>query len=108
MRALSVSVRRSTSAALHARRAGRSVPLVPLLAPWVAVVVVAELLPEAGLVLEQQLEAAHPLGRLPEVEVRDEQPGRAAVLGPRASSPSYSNATQAWPSSRSSSGRLVV
>ncbi len=28
-----------------------------------------------------ELEAAHPFGALPEVEVRDEQPGGAAVLG---------------------------
>ena len=43
--------------------------------------VVAVLLPEAGLVLVAQLEPAHPLGALPEVEVRHEQPRRAAVLG---------------------------
>ena len=38
-------------------------------------------LPEAGLVLVPQREAAHPLRALPEVQVRDEQPRRAAVLG---------------------------
>src|SRR5207237_9738461 len=58
-----------------------SVAPVPLLAPWVAVVVVADALPEPGLVLGAQLQAAHPLGALPEVKVGDEQPGRAAVLG---------------------------
>src|SRR6185437_14989349 len=55
--------------------------LVPLLAPWVSVVVVAELLPEAALVAEHQVEAGDPLGGLPEVQVRHEEPGGAAVLG---------------------------
>src|SRR3954454_21473413 len=60
--------------------APRSVAPVPLLQPRVAAKVVAVRLPEAGLVLVPELEAAHPLGALPEVEVRDEQPCRAAVL----------------------------
>src|SRR3954451_18739990 len=60
--------------------APRSVAPVPLLQPRVAAKVVAVRLPEAGLVLVPELEAAHPLGALPEVEVRDEQPYRAAVL----------------------------
>src|SRR5207248_9234057 len=62
-------------------RAARSVARVPLLSPRVAVVVVAVGLPEAGLVLLAQLEPAHPFGALPEVEVRDEEPRRPAVLG---------------------------
>src|SRR3712207_7202404 len=37
--------------------------------------------PEARLVLDGQREPAQPLGALPEVEVRDEQPDRSAVLG---------------------------
>ena len=64
-----------------ARRAARSVARVPLLEPWVAVVVVAVALPEARLVVVAQLQPAHPLRALPEVEVRHEQPRRAAVLG---------------------------
>src|SRR5215216_857725 len=52
-----------------------------LLAPGVAVVVIAQALPEAGLVLVQQLNPADPLGALPEVQVRHEQPRRAAMLG---------------------------
>ena len=64
-----------------ARRGGPSIPLVPLLAPWVAVVVVAKLLPEAGGVLQHQVDAAHPLGGLPEVQVGDQQSGRSTVLG---------------------------
>ena len=64
-----------------ARRAGRSVALVPLLAPWVSVVVVAELSQKPGSSSVSQVDAAHPLGRLPEVQVRHQQPGRAAVLG---------------------------
>src|SRR3954454_2903537 len=60
--------------------AARSVAAVALLFPRVAVVVVAVVLPETRLVLGAQLEAAHPLGALPEIKVRDEQPGRATVL----------------------------
>src|SRR5207247_8845246 len=60
--------------------AASSVAAVALLFPRVAVVVVAVVLPETGLVLGAQLEATHPLGALPEVEVRDEQPGRATML----------------------------
>src|SRR3954454_4467280 len=61
--------------------APRSVPLVALLFPGIAVVVVAIGLPEARLVVVAQLEPADPLRALPEVQMRDEQPGRAAVLG---------------------------
>src|SRR5262249_56923914 len=56
-----------------------SVTGVPLLFPRVAVVVVAVALPEAGAVFLQQLNPAHPLGALPEVEMRDEQPCGSAV-----------------------------
>src|SRR5262245_34043407 len=59
----------------------RSVAPVTLLTPGIAVVVVAERLPEAGLVGLGDLELGHPLRALPEVQVRDEQPRRAAVLG---------------------------
>src|SRR5207249_10233871 len=62
-------------------RPARSVFPVPLLAPRVSVVVVAEALPETRLVLVDQLEPAHPLRALPQVQVRDEQPRRPAVLG---------------------------
>ena len=41
---------------------------------------VAVALPEAGLILGDELEAAHPLGALPEVEMRHDQPQRPAVL----------------------------
>src|SRR5262245_48615689 len=54
---------------------------VPLLQPRIAAQVVAVRLPEAGLVLVPERQSAHPLGALPEVEVRDEETGRAAVLG---------------------------
>src|SRR5437588_3715832 len=52
-----------------ASAAGALVARVPLLAPRVAVLVIAQLLPEAELLLVQQLDAANPLRRLPEVEV---------------------------------------
>src|SRR5215203_3525678 len=57
-----------------------SVSPVALLAPRVAMVVVAEGLPEARLVLGHEPEAPYPLGTLPEVEVRDEKAGGAAML----------------------------
>src|SRR5207253_10561446 len=58
-----------------------SVAPVPLLAPWVSVVVVAQPLPEAGFVGLQELDPPDPLGALPEVEVRYKEARRAAVLG---------------------------
>src|SRR5215212_3451825 len=58
-----------------------SVAPVALLAPGVPVVVVAQGLPEAGDVVGGELQAPHPLGALPEVQVRHQQPRRAAVLG---------------------------
>src|SRR5262245_30633864 len=58
-----------------------SIATVALLLPGVSVVVVAVGLPKAGPVVVAQLEPAHPLGALPEVEVRDEQAGGAAVFG---------------------------
>src|SRR3569833_2662826 len=61
--------------------AATSVIGVPLLPPGVAVDVVAAQLPEPGLVARGELQALHPLGRLPEVEVRDQQPRRTAVVG---------------------------
>ena len=62
----------------------RSVALVALLEPRVAAIVVAVALPEAGFVVVEQLQTGDPLGALPEVEVRDQQTGRAAVFGRRA------------------------
>src|SRR4051812_1020883 len=61
--------------------APRSVPPIALFFPRVAVVVVAVGLPEAGLVVIAQLEAADPFRALPEVQMRDQEPRRAAVLG---------------------------
>ena len=66
-------------------RVGRSP--VPLLQPRVAVEVVAGLLPEPGVVVGHHHQPAHPLRALPEVEVRHQQPGRAAVLRRRAARP---------------------
>src|SRR4051794_2910764 len=57
-----------------------SVTLVPLLLPRVAPVVIAVLLPEAGLVPLQEGDPADPLGALPEVQVRHQHPHRTAVL----------------------------
>src|SRR5215213_8232825 len=53
-----------------------SVTLVPLLPPRVAAVVVAVLLPEPGLVPGHEGEPADPLGALPEIQVRHQQPDR--------------------------------
>src|SRR5215207_8239121 len=65
----------------HGCLPSRSVAPEPLLAPGVAVVVVAEALPEARLVGVQQLDPADPLGALPQIQVGDQPPRRAAVLG---------------------------
>src|SRR6266545_840940 len=56
-------------------------PAVALFLPRIAAHVVAVLLPEAWPVAGHELQAADPLGALPEVEVRHEQPQRPAVLG---------------------------
>src|SRR5256886_14570168 len=59
--------------------APRSVSAVPLFLPGVAVDVVAERLPEARLVSLRHPKAPDPLGALPEIEVRHDQPRRPAV-----------------------------
>src|SRR3954453_23203041 len=79
----SVSVAaRGVSGAIAATVARRqSVALITLFKPGVSAIVVAEGLPEGGLVLLAEDQPPHPLRALPEVEVRDEQAGGAAVLG---------------------------
>src|SRR4051812_21041274 len=62
-------------------RGPSSVTLVALLAPGVAAVVVAVLLPEPGAVPRAQRDPADPLGALPEVQVRHQHARRPAVLG---------------------------
>src|SRR5829696_3743377 len=57
------------------------IPPVALLAPGVAVVVVAQGLPEARDVVGGELQPPYPFGALPEVEVWHEQPRRSSVLG---------------------------
>src|SRR5215468_12759790 len=57
------------------------VTVVPLLAPRVAVVVIAVRFPESGLIAIDETQLSHPLRALPEVEVRYEEPRGAAVLG---------------------------
>src|SRR2546429_361953 len=65
--------------ATRAPSAPRSVSAVPLFLPGVAVDVVAERLPEARLVTLDHPKAPDPLGALPEIEVRHDQPRRPAV-----------------------------
>src|SRR5262245_9120087 len=72
-----VKGKRLPRAPAHPDRVG---PPVPLFGPGIAPHVVAVLLPEAGVVLLQQLEPAHPLGALPEVEVWHQEADRTAVL----------------------------
>src|SRR5207302_7813441 len=48
--------------------------------PWVAVKVIAVDLPETRSVDFQELERANPLGALPEVELRHDEPAVASVL----------------------------
>ena len=64
-------------AAPHPHRIG---PPEALLGPGIPAHVVAVLLPEAGVVLRQNLEPSHPLRALPEIEVRHQQPNGAAVF----------------------------
>src|SRR5262249_4836017 len=63
----------------EAARTG-SVATVPFLFPGVAVIVVAERLPEAGAIVRDEPQAPDPLRALPEVEVRHDQAGRPPVL----------------------------
>ena len=58
-----------------------SVALVPLLAPGIAIHMVASQLPEASLVPVGELKPVHPFGGFPEVEMRDEQARGPAVVG---------------------------
>src|SRR5438132_863540 len=60
--------------------AGILIAPVALLAPRVSIKVVAVGLPESRLLLLLELDPAHPLRALPEIEVRDEQSRRTAVL----------------------------
>ena len=53
---------------------------VALFLPRVGVVVVAVALPEAKLVVVEELEPADPLRALPEIALRDQEPERVAVL----------------------------
>src|SRR2546430_9711310 len=55
-------------------------PAIPFFVPRVAQHVVPGLLPKAGQVLFQELEAAHPFGALPQVEVRHEEARGPAVF----------------------------
>ena len=55
--------------------------MIPLLAPGVAVHVVAVGLPEAGGVGVHEADAADPFGGFPEVEVGDDHADGAAVRG---------------------------
>src|SRR5690348_256205 len=79
----SVSVAaRGVSGAIAATVATRqSVALITLFKPRVSTVVVAERLPEAGLVGLGEVQASDPLRALPEVQVWDEQAGGPSVLG---------------------------
>src|SRR5690349_13308278 len=94
VRARRVSLRTDTTRATrHSSRAGvvtraaaasftaSGVALVALLTPWISAVVIAKLLPESLLVARQELQAAHPLRALPEIEMRHEEPRRSAMLG---------------------------
>src|SRR5262245_82404 len=79
VRAVAVSSRSATTVAM--RHPTPSLVPVTLLAPGVAVVVVAEALPEARFVLAHQREGPHPLGALPQVQMGDQQACGAPMLG---------------------------
>src|SRR5262245_19172287 len=69
------------SAARNAKPSKRRLEPVALLLPEVRLVVVAVALPEPRLVVVQKLETAQPLGALPEVLRRDDEPKRPPVIG---------------------------
>src|SRR5262249_21773525 len=74
----------ATSATLHVRRLGVemsiSVSGIALLTPWVAIDVIAELLPEARPIVCYELKAPHPLCTLPEIKMRDQKPRRTTMF----------------------------
>src|ERR687897_1060351 len=84
-RAVSGAVSTTSTPRQRSRRpvdsADWSIASIALLAPGVAVDVVAERLPEARLVVLHEAQPADPLGRFPEAEVWDQQARRAAMLG---------------------------
>ena len=110
--ARAVSGRMATTVAVcHASRSRpsrSSVALVALLEPRVAPVVVAVAFPEAGLVVVEHAQPGDPLRALPEVEVRHEQPRRAAVLDGRAADPRSPTPPTPCRPVTSASGRFVV
>src|SRR5687768_4475517 len=61
--------------------AAQALPPEPLLRPRVAVHVIPVLLPEARRVRRAELDAADPLGALPQVQPRDQPAQRPAVVG---------------------------
>src|SRR5882724_7395039 len=71
----------STSRGVRCTGNPSPVAVVALLTPRVAVVVIPERFPESGLIAIHQAQLPHPLGALPEVEVRNEEARRATVLG---------------------------
>ena len=79
---------------------------VALFEPWIATVVVAERLPEPRLVAVDDAQAAHPFGALPEIEMRHDQPHRAAMLARSGASPAVARRSPS--AAKSESGRLVV
>src|SRR5690242_21585947 len=78
---VSVAARGVSGAIAETVATRQSVALITLFKPGVSAVVVAERLPEARVVGLHEVQAAHPLRALPEVEVRDEQAGGTPVLG---------------------------
>src|SRR5262245_28030563 len=79
------TARARTAARCHSSRrdntAGPSITVVPLFLPGVAVAVVAERFPETTLVVIHEAQSPHPLGALPEVQMRHKQPGWTAMHG---------------------------
>src|SRR5215470_19960 len=71
------------SAVRHAMRGGPAglVAGVALLLPGIAVHVITEGFPEAGLVLRNEAQSPHPFRAFPEVQVRDDEACRTSVSG---------------------------
>src|SRR5689334_4401739 len=81
-RGVSTTMSRTSASCHTSRRAGTaavSITVVSLLFPRIAVIVIAQRLPETAFIPFHEAQSPQPFGAFPEVEMRHEQPGRAAM-----------------------------
>src|SRR5262245_32474424 len=76
-RGVSIAISRTSASCHSSRRTGAtavSITVISLLFPGVAIVVIAQRLPEAALILFHESQSAHPFSTFPKVKMRHEQP----------------------------------